>query len=358
MHGEGLFLEELRRARVAAVYIPVDETLRSLSRANTAANFLALAGASSGLYRLVRKVVSVIRDWKVDLVHCNHPYGFLCGGIAARCTGVPSVWHFHEELEPGPVRTLILSAARHLAREIIAITPGTASSLGRGAGFPPITVIYNGFDFEELRGARTRDPQTVRREFGIGPEHTLIGYVSHLAPFKGQAVFVEAMARLIRRIPQARALIVGAARKSCEGFPAELCSQAARLGIEAEVIFTGMRRDIPDIMNALDIFACVSETEDFNRVMVEAMCMGKPTIISDVNGAPVVVRDGETGLLIPPRDPERLAEAMVRLVQETELRRRLGDAGRRFVETTFSIESIIPQYEQLYSRVIGSGRGT
>jgi polysaccharide biosynthesis protein PelF len=151
-------------------------------------------------------------------------------------------------------------------------------------------------------------------------------------------------------------MIVGGPRKSCEAFPAQLRSQAASLGIGSQLIFTGMRRDIPDIMNALDLFACVSASEDFNRVMVEAMCLGKPTIISDVNGAPVVIRDGETGLLVPPRDPERLAEAILRLALEPELRQRLGDAGCRFVENTFSIDSIIPQYERLYEHVISSRR--
>jgi glycosyltransferase involved in cell wall biosynthesis len=352
MHAEGPFLDELQRAGVDTVYIPVSDTLRRLSRANTASNFVALSRAAAGLYHVVRQVIRVIREWKIDLVHCNHPYAYLCGGIAARCVGAPSIWHFHEEFEPGPARTFTLTAARHLARHIIAITPATASMFGSGTGFPPITVIYNGFDFDEFRGARSDDTQCVRREFGIGPDELLIGYVSHLAPYKGQAVFLEAMARVVRRIPGARAMIVGAARKSCETFPARLRSQAASLEIGSQVIFTGMRRDIPDIMNAFDLFACVSATEDFNRVMVEAMCLAKPTIISDVNGAPVVVRDGDTGLLVPPRDPERLAEAILRLAVEPELRQRLGNAGRRFVEETFSIDSIIAQYERVYDQVI------
>jgi glycosyltransferase involved in cell wall biosynthesis len=117
------------------------------------------------------------------------------------------------------------------------------------------------------------------------------------------------------------------------------------------VTFTGMRRDVQEIMAALDIFVCVS-TEEFNCVMVEAMCMGKPAILSDVRGGSAVVQDGVTGLLVPANDPEALARALERLIADEGLRHRLGSAGRRHVEETFPVEKVVVELDRLYGQLL------
>lgn len=299
----------------------------------------------------------LLRERDVLLVHSHHPYAFLLGGLAARWAGVPCIWHFHDVWEPGWAKHFIMQSARFLASHRIANTSTTAQKLPQGTGLPPASIVYNGFDFEEFRRGRRKDPLGVRRELGVPPGAVLIGYVSHLAPYKGQAVFLQALAQVVKQSPSVRALIVGGPRKSFEHYPEELRDLSARLGLSESVFFTGMRRDIPDIMAALDVFVCVSATEEFNCVMVEAMCMGVPAILSNVRGESVVVRDGVTGLLVPPNAPDSLAQALLRLVEDAGLRRRLGAAGQRHVEEAFPVTSVVANLERLYDEILERTQG-
>jgi glycosyltransferase involved in cell wall biosynthesis len=341
----------LKKAGIEALFLPIPSTLKGLNRGNNIARLLKSLPGTITLPRLIGHVVRVLKEKDVRVVHCNHPYAYVIGGIAARCAGVPCIWHFHDVWEPGWITSCFMLSARLLPDQLVANSEATAMRLPRGWR-PPLRIIYNGFNFAEFRRAQGKDPSEVRREFGVAPGAVLIGYVSHLAPYKGQAVFLRALGEVVKAFPSVRALVVGGLRKSFEHFPQELRELSSRLGVSGNVHFTGIRRDIPDIMAALDLFVCVSATEEFNCVMVEAMCMGKPAILSNVRGESVVVRDGVTGLLVPPNDPDSLARALVRLIQDEGLRRRLGAAGRRHVEETFPIEKEVAELGGLYDDLL------
>jgi glycosyltransferase involved in cell wall biosynthesis len=351
-HTAGQFVDELRDAGILTETIPIGKDLGNLSRNRIFANPLSLITGISELPNLIDRVVELLHRLDIKLVHCNHPYAFIIGGLAARRAGLPCIWHFHEIWTPGLLKSFYLLAARFLADQIITIAEYEAMTFPKRAKLPPICIIYNGFDFDEFRQSRDSDPLKVRKEFGLEPESFLVGYVSHLAPYKGQTTFLQAMARVVEQYPAVQALVVGGPRKSCEHYPFELRELVAKLGLSKNTIFTGARLDIADVMSALDIFACVSENEEFNRVMVEAMCLGKPTIISDLRGGSIVVQDGLTGLLVPPKDPDSLARAILMLIGNNDLRKELGVAGQKHVEKTFSISKIAQDYEKLYELII------
>jgi glycosyltransferase involved in cell wall biosynthesis len=135
----------------------------------------------------------------------------------------------------------------------------------------------------------------------------------------------------------------GGPRKRFEWFPAQLQAEVKSLGLEERVTLCGYREDVADIMNAADIFVCVSESEEFNRVLVEAMAFGKPVIATD----PIVVEHGVNGLLVRSRDVAGLKDALWKL-RDRERRICLGDAARRYAFDRFSIENIIPKYQRVY----------
>jgi glycosyltransferase involved in cell wall biosynthesis len=350
-HGGGPFLEEVKKAGIEAMCLPIPNGLKRLSRNNPAGFVKGLLGTAS-FSRLVTRVARLIREERVHLVHCHHPYAYLIGGIAARYTGVPCVWHFHDVWEAGLTKKFFMFSSKLLADQRIANSQATALRLPSGPGHPPLRIIQNGFDYDEIRRTQAREPRETRREFGIAPDAVLLGYVSHLAPSKGQAVFLQALSRVVRTFPSVRALIVGGPRKSFEDYPRELWELSDRLGLSDHVTFTGTRWDIPDIMAALDVFVCVA-VEEFNCVMIESMCMGKPAILSNVRGGSAVVRDGVTGLLVPTDDPDALARALERLIADERLRLQLGSAGRRHVEETFPVEKVVMELEQLYCQLLG-----
>jgi len=211
-----------------------------------------------------------------------------------------------------------------------------------------VSLIYNGVEIES--DTRFRIPDTrkkIREELKI-PENTmLVGTIGRLVWQKGLPYFLEAV-EIITQSPITNHqspvfLIVG------EGeLRSELENLAKRLEISDRVIFTGFRKDVKEILAALDILVLASLREGFPMITLEAMAMGEPVVATDIEGIREQVINGETGILVPLKNPQALAEAILRLAQDKELRTRMGLAGRRLVEQKFDIREIIKQHEQLY----------
>jgi glycosyltransferase involved in cell wall biosynthesis len=169
------------------------------------------------------------------------------------------------------------------------------------------------------------------------------------------------MAEVEREVPDARLVIVGeddprAAWEHGTTFSALLKDQAERLGIADRVVFTGFRTDIPRLMSALDVFCHPSWEEPFGMVFLEAMARRKPVVAWASGGAPEVIVHGETGLLVERASVSGLADALVRLLKDPELRRRFGDAGRQRVERLFTPEHMAGDTLQGYRAALKTGR--
>ena len=189
----------------------------------------------------------------------------------------------------------------------------------------------------------------MRRELGVASGAPLVGTVGRLDWYKAQQYFIQA-AKLIREaVPGARFLIAGEGEKR-----AGLEAQAAELGLREDVIFAGHRRDIPEIMAAIDVFSLSSVSEGFGRAAVEAMACGKPVVATRVGGLAEIVEDGVTGRLVPPSDAAALAGAIIGLLKDRELASALGAAGRKRAEI-FSIARSAGKVQEVYDAVL-SGR--
>ena len=196
-------------------------------------------------------------------------------------------------------------------------------------------VIYSAVQPPSLDDARARG-SAFRKRFAIPEDRELITQVSWIIPEKGVADLLDAAMLVLARRPQTHFAIVG--RGACE---AEYKRHAADLGIADAVTWTGLVGNPMEegVYAAADVFCLPScWQEAFGWVIAEAMAFEKPVVATRVGGIPEVVEDGVTGLLVPPRDPEALAEALLRLLDDAELRGRMGAAGRRRVEGKFNLE--------------------
>ncbi|RMF24559.1 MAG: glycosyltransferase [Deltaproteobacteria bacterium] len=171
------------------------------------------------------------------------------------------------------------------------------------------------------------------------------------------------MAEVVRKFPDAVALVVGGAHRSGRSYAARLRARVRELGLEGNVLFTGAREDVADLMGCMDVVAHTSvQPEPFGRVIIEGMCVGRPVVATDAGGVPEFVRDGENGLLVPAGDPDALARALCRLFSDESLRARLSDGALRSV-ARFSVErhvrAVTDIYDSLASRYgISEGRKT
>jgi glycosyltransferase involved in cell wall biosynthesis len=192
--------------------------------------------------------------------------------------------------------------------------------------------------------------KTVRDELGLTAGRPLVGLVANIRGSKGHNVFLEAAREVLRARPDARFLIVG------DGVGhGEVRRRAGDMGLEAAVTLTGFRRDIPEIMAALDVLVLPSiRSEATSQVIPQAFAVGTPVVASTVGGSPELVRDGETGRLVPPGDPRALAGAILDLVNDPARAEAFGRAGARLVSARYSIDASMELTTGVYRELLGT----
>jgi glycosyltransferase involved in cell wall biosynthesis len=196
------------------------------------------------------------------------------------------------------------------------------------------------------------DGSRVRAELGIAAEAPLIGSVGHLRREKAFEVLIESAAQLRGTHPAAQVLIAG------EGPEREgLETLRSRLGLDDVVHLLGVRNDVPDLLAALDVAVCCSDFEGGPLSVMEYMGAGLPVVATTVGGLPELVRDGETGLLVEPRDPAALAGAIGDLLDDPARRERLGEAGRARRGAEYDIDVWVRRLEELYEARLQAKRG-
>jgi len=202
--------------------------------------------------------------------------------------------------------------------------------------------IRNGIDTKLYR---TDDAarRSVRKELGIDEDQPLIGAVGNLYPVKGHTYLLKAMAIVKEKYPHAMLVIAGRGE-----ILDQLREEASGLGIKEKVVFLGFSEKIPAFLQGLDIFALPSLSEGLPLSVLEAMAAGKPVIATNVGGISEVLNDGYAELLVPPRNPDVLAEKILLLLRNPELANRLRELGRMKVEKEFSLNSMMEKYQELY----------
>jgi glycosyltransferase involved in cell wall biosynthesis len=294
------------------------------------------------ILRSARALTRLLVATGAALVHANGSRAMAYAGVAGRLAGRPVVWHVRiGEREP-----LLDRALGALAARVIVISTFVARRFPPALG-PKIRVVHNGVDLS--RFAPRPAPAKLRRALGVPDEAPVVVSVGRFVAFKGYAHLLDAAALVERMRPGVHWLLVGDGE-----LRAGLEAQTRCLGLEAQVHFTGWRDDVPDLLALGDLFVLPSLEEHFGRVLIEAMAMAKPVVATDAGGVPEIVVDGGTGVLVPPADPPVLAAAVLTLLDDPALAARLGAAGRRRAESTFSLASHVAAVERVYREVGGA----
>jgi len=195
----------------------------------------------------------------------------------------------------------------------------------------------------------------LRTELGLSAQHKIISNVGRLDWWKGQDYFVQALAQVIPSQPDVRALLIGAPDDSAnsQAFHQRLEEMVADLGLSNQVIFTGYRSDVPDLLAASEIVVhSSSEPEPFGRVIVEAMLAGRPVVATRAGGVLDIVQDRETGLLVPPRNADAMAQAIQWLLQNREQAQVIGQQGQQHAQQRFTIKRHVSHIQRIYESVL------
>jgi glycosyltransferase involved in cell wall biosynthesis len=348
---DGPYVEELRKAGFPVHTIPFQR--RALSTAH---------------FKAFLELCRLIRSREYDIVHVHTPVAQVLGRIAARRAGVPVILYTSHGFQfdirrPAWTRFAIRQLERFLARwtDVIFTQSGEDAETAvrtRIADEARVVWIGNGIELARFHPGHDGD---VRREFGLSSDDRVVAFVGRIVRDKGILELIEAMSLVRSTMPSAKLLIIGE-----RSFP-DVATKRAVEPLIQEVIggndlrdairFTGFRDDVPRLLRAVDLMVLPSRGgEGMPRSIIEAMATGLPVVATNVRGSREEVVHGETGLLVPPRDPIRLAEAIQELLSNPKGAREMGMRGRQRAMELYDERSVLERQLSLYRRLVETKR--
>ncbi|MCC7002339.1 MAG: glycosyltransferase family 4 protein [Gemmatimonadaceae bacterium] len=347
---DGPFVEALRARDVPTSIEPLG-ALASVKRESGAPGL----GALTDVARLATRVAKAAKP--MDVIHANSQKAFVVAAAAGLLARRPVVWHLRDILTTAHFSAANIRAAVMLANAraaaVIANSEATAEAFrAAGGNADLVQVVHNGIPAGRFDAVTVADAANARRALAPGAG-CVVAAVSRLAPWKGQHVVIAAT----QTLPDVHAWIIGAPLFGEDDYAAKLRAQVKGLEVSDRVQLLGERHDVPTLLRAADIVVhSAVDAEPFGRVVVEGMLSRRPVIATSAGGVREIIRDGDTGVLVPPGDPVALAEAIRRVrampaaLREVMVQRAYDDAVSRF-----SVEAMVSNVARVLSEAV-SGR--
>ncbi|WBA43069.1 glycosyltransferase family 4 protein [Hymenobacter canadensis] len=297
------------------------------------------------------RVEQLLRQERIDLVHAHGTRAFSNTCWAARRLRLPTMytvhgWSFHPD-QPALVRRYRQLTERLLISQADVTVCVSESNYQDGRTFCSMDraqVIRNGINLSRF-SPREQPPRHIRAALGISEDTLLVGFLARMTAQKDPLTLLRAAALLPRELP-VKFLLVG----SGDLQPA-VRAEVQRLGLQDRVVLENFRSDVPDVLQALDVYCLPSLWEGLPLGVLEAMAMGKPVVATAIDGTCEVITPGHDGLLVPPRQPQALADALLLLLTNAPLRAEMGRQARRTVQAEFGAEAMVRQVEALYQHL-------
>jgi glycosyltransferase involved in cell wall biosynthesis len=287
------------------------------------------------------------RSRRIALVHHNNGYDTAAIAMATMLHVPIVAYQRGDEWDSFLVRLVSRWVTKYIANS----ETTKKSLLSLGIDQANIVTIFPSIDASAI----SKTPQRLfQKDFGSSSDELCFGIVGMLLPWKGQHIFLRAAKRVLDVIPNARGFVIGDGPPGQIEYRDSLKALAHDLGIQGNVIFTGFREDVLEVMRLLNVVVHASITpEPFGRVIVEAMALKKPIIATKAGGPEEIIRHGETGLLVPPGDVEALADAILLVMTDKTLATKLGETGFRSAMEKFSIDRHVEAVQNVYLSVLG-----
>jgi glycosyltransferase involved in cell wall biosynthesis len=305
--------------------------------------------------RAIGRLARLMRRERYTIVHTHSSKAGIVGRWAAKLAGVPVILHTvhgwgHHERQSPLVRAYYIWLEKltlPITDKLIVVSPrNTEKGLADGIGTPDdYVVIRSGIELDRFGHPQVAWAET-RQAWGLPLHAPVVGTVTRLSPQKGPLDFVRAAAQIAQANPEVYFLMVG------DGpLRGEVEQLAAELGIRDRLVLTGLRRDVPELLAAMDIFALSSLWEGLPRVLPQAMATGLPVIATACDGSAEAVEEGVNGFLTPPGDPAALADKVLALIRNPDLAHGLGEAGRARV-AEFDVQTMVTKIADLYQDLL------
>ncbi len=335
-----------RGHNVLAVCPPGDWLPGQLREVGIEAVELPMAG--SRMLPAALAVREVAREHKADVIHTHLTRATYMGYIAGLLTRIPVISTMHVFTRdfayrylPGRARTIV-AVSDHIRQTLI----------DRGLSPNHIQTVYNGTDFDPTDYIMPATSLSVRAELGLPADAELVGQVGRVDSFKGAPILVQAAKHIVAECPRAHFVFVGYAEP---GIQQALWQLAVANGVDDRIRFTGVRNDVPRMLEAMQVVTLPSRTEACSMVIIESMAMGRPVVATRAGGNLELVEEGRTGLLVE-RNPESLAAAVTEVLRDPDRRAAMGAAAQERAQTMFTAQTMAHNIEHVYERVVSGNR--
>lgn len=286
-----------------------------------------------------------LRQEKIDVIHAQLQHATVFAALARRLNGIPVAITrhvVHDDTTTGKRARLVQAehtAIRHGVDVFVSVSQAALDVSAPAIGIPMdrCQVVYNGIDVNRFK--LDSDKRALRDQLDLPQDSMLVTMVGVMRPGKGQTYAIEAF----KSLPDVHLVLVGDGELADD-----LKAQAAGMD---NVHFMGTRKDIPEILNASDVFILPSDIEALPTVLIEAGAAGLPVIASDVGGISEIIVDGTTGILIPPARPDMLAEKIRYLAENPQMADEMGDEAYRTIHSKFTVERQAQQLTDLYKQL-------
>lgn len=363
-----LVAQELRKSNIETVFlfnqklkghIPIEgfdcfllKHMQCISRTSTALNlFLFCLLLPWNIYRICK----LIESEKIDVVHANGIMNVL-PPLVAKLNKTKVIWYLNDTLTPLVVRKLLLPVLRLLSDKIAV----AAKKVGQhyfddiDKFWNKTVILYPPVDTFKF-SSNSVDIKKVKRlkaELNIPPDRFVVGALGNINMSKGYEYFIGAAKQIEEKVKNVKFLIVGAKLDTKREYWDKLYDLALRSGLEDDIIFTGFRKDIPEVLSILDVFVLSSVTEACPNTVLEAMAMKVPIVATDVGGVSEQVVDGETAIIVRPRDSSAIASGVIDMLETPkEIKGKMIEKGRKRAENIFALGDIVEQYRRIYQQI-------
>jgi glycosyltransferase involved in cell wall biosynthesis len=357
---EGPLAEQLRRI-VETHVLPLSPRVTGQRKDTLGIKTLFHLADIATVWVYVCRLVRFIRAHDIDLVHTNSLKADIIGGLAGRLCSRPVVWHVRDRIEddylPPPVVRTFRLLCRMVPNYVITNSAATLGTLRLKRDFRSMAVPSGVKLDGEVRIASVvhdgTNPESPPAADPLALGLFRIGLIGRISSWKGQHVFIQAAAQVVRRFPGARFLIIGAALFGEDKYEREVRQLTSQLGLQNVVQFTGFRTDVKQAITELDLVVHAStKGEPFGQVIVEGMAAGKPVVATNGGGVPEIVQDGVTGILVPMGDVPAMVEAICRICADPVSARLMGSNGKKRIAEHFTIEQTARKVESVYAYLL------
>lgn len=297
-------------------------------------------------------IVRIIKKENIDIVHVN---GLLAlqGVIAARLSKKPLIWHLISSIYPTFLVSLIRPLFNWANRLVFVANKTITYYLGNSADKQKISVIYEPVDISyfDSRKISKGKKDALRKKIEVSEGHKIIGFVGNISPVKGLEYLIRVVSEVVNQAnTKVRFIIIGEASEGHIEYFASLKNQITELNLDKDVVFLGKmpHAQLRNILSVFDVFLMTSIAEGTPLVILEAMSMGIPVVATNVGGISEQIVNGETGIVVPPKDVNAISKAVVYLLENEQIRKQFGINARERAVESFSLKKCVDEHKLLY----------